>query len=92
MQPFYLIFLNAQLLFAMLMSRFNTNRGGNSYGGDAKGYAPSEQPSHRGGMVPDFPTSGSFGNAGGAVSDGSYERQLVEDLCEPGGEKQRADI
>ena len=61
-----------------------TNRGANAYGVDNRGYVPSTSV---GGMVADSLTQGSYGGAGGANSDGSYEKQLIEDLCEPGGTK-----
>ena len=65
---------------------FTTNRGNNAYGVDTMRYNPTDTPLQRGGMVPDLPST-SYGSAGEAQSDGSYERQLIEDLCEPGGMK-----
>ncbi len=75
--------------------KFTTNRGTNAFGSN-ESYSPNgmktntsyqswQQPT---GVVPDLPQGppGS-GRAGGATSDGSYERSLVESLCEPGGLK-----
>jgi hypothetical protein len=77
--------------------KFTTNRGSNAFGSNDT-YSPNsiktstsfqqwQQPPSVG-VVPDLPQGplGS-GRAGGAASDGSYERSLIESLCEPGGLK-----
>jgi hypothetical protein len=75
------------IIYALL--RFNSNRGANAYNPNANNppYNPQFQDTYnslgKGGMVPDLPSS----TVGGANSDGSYEKQLIEDLCEPGGTK-----
>jgi hypothetical protein len=38
-------------------------------------------------IVPEIPKTAGMGRAGAATSDGTYERGLIESLCEPGGMK-----
>lgn len=79
---------------------FTTNRGAGAYGlGDASYIQPAPtsnaivsnaglNPTFGPGIVPDFPTNpGGVGRVGSAAADGSYERAMVQSLCEPSGLK-----
>lgn len=47
---------------------------------------PQFQQPQQGGFVPDMPPStNGLGRAGGAMSTGEYEKNIIDSLCEPGG-------
>jgi hypothetical protein len=63
--------------------KFSTNRGPNAIGSSNESWK-AQGPS----VVPDLPMGAvGAGRTGGAASDGTYERSLIENLCEPSGLK-----
>lgn len=70
-------------------SSTNTTGWQQTAGGNIGRGSPINVPQRSTGVVPDMPTLGGpgSGRAGAAQSDGSYERNIIETLCEPGGLK-----
>ena len=71
---------------------YATNRGPNGIHSAASPYAPSgpygqsSAPAGNNGIVPEMPANVSgYGRAGGAMSTGEYEKNIITSLCEPGG-------
>jgi hypothetical protein len=65
-----------------------SNAGSNFSSSNAGPVPAFSPPIGGGGIVPDLPSQGAgMGRAGSAASDGQYEKQMVDSLCEPGGMK-----
>jgi len=66
---------------------YATNRGPNGIHNAASPYGqPAATSTGNNGIVPDMPANASgYGRAGGAMSTGEYEKNIITSLCEPGG-------